>query len=454
MISHSLPLRRKRSFEQSPALHQSPQFQAEAETEASRHAYERDAMSTFPRAAASRLRLRHHPAQPTLRPDVHAPWSWSTRASNRDSAVVMAQRRLSSLTIDGDGDGDVDDRAPTLVDTMASGSSRTYVTDEEVEWSDSAFGGTLRKLRLGRVSPGARQRQKGQKGPSLEDIFVKPTAVGEKEDADKDKVATETLINDLEEKTEVKDARAKLRSQGDDQRGKPGGENQLRHGPRDAAMQYQQSHHGGAGLQREESSEALSEIRESESSSSSQSQSQTQPRARLAPMIAFPVHSRKYSSMDEQLSAAGKMNGDDSSFAWDEAENPPARSASARLHPADVVKPRPRPGRHGVKVSRSVSNTSTSRRMRIRPDSAVLLQEKASLETSPSVFDWSEQQLDVAAERERENGEKVRPKTVHAKTQVLNRPRGSRESLTRKTSAVHLRSKSVPIAKDSLVNGL
>ncbi|KAI5305109.1 hypothetical protein KEM55_009137, partial [Ascosphaera atra] len=218
-------------------------------------------------------------------------------------------------------------------------------------------------------------------------------------------------------------------------------------------MQQQQSHHGGAGLQRE-SSEALSEIRESECSSS-QSQSQTQPRARLAPMIAFPVHSRKYSSMDEHLSAAGKMNGDDSFAAgWDEAENPPARSASARLHPADVVKPRPRPGRHGVKVSRSVSNTSTNRRMRIRPDSAVLLQEKASLETGPSVFDWSEQQLDVAAERERENGEKVRPKTVHAKTQVLNRPRGSRESLTRKTSAVHLRSKSVPIAKDSLVNGL
>jgi hypothetical protein len=63
-----------------------------------------------------------------------------------------------------------------------------------------------------------------------------------------------------------------------------------------------------------------------------------------------------------------------------------------------------------------------------------------------SLFDWSEQQK---ADREPHNGPNTRPKTVHGK-QILEH-RGSRSSGRRGPSALHLRSQSVPVARESVM---
>jgi hypothetical protein len=61
-----------------------------------------------------------------------------------------------------------------------------------------------------------------------------------------------------------------------------------------------------------------------------------------------------------------------------------------------------------------------------------------------SIFDWSEQQK---SDRDLLNGSSPRPKTVHGKQTLENR--GSRSSGRRGPSALHLRSQSVPVARES-----
>lgn len=64
-----------------------------------------------------------------------------------------------------------------------------------------------------------------------------------------------------------------------------------------------------------------------------------------------------------------------------------------------------------------------------------------------SIFDWSEQQ---SLERDQLNGSSPRPKTVHGK-QTMDNHRGSRASGRRGPSALHLRSQSVPVARESIM---
>ena len=63
-----------------------------------------------------------------------------------------------------------------------------------------------------------------------------------------------------------------------------------------------------------------------------------------------------------------------------------------------------------------------------------------------SIFDWSEQQK---SDRDLLTGSSPRPKTVHGK-QILEH-RGSRSSGRRGPSALHLRSQSVPVARESIL---
>lgn len=63
-----------------------------------------------------------------------------------------------------------------------------------------------------------------------------------------------------------------------------------------------------------------------------------------------------------------------------------------------------------------------------------------------SIFDWSEQQK---ADRDPLNGSNPRPKTVHGKQTLEHR--GSRSSGRRGPSALHLRSQSVPVARESVM---
>ena len=64
-----------------------------------------------------------------------------------------------------------------------------------------------------------------------------------------------------------------------------------------------------------------------------------------------------------------------------------------------------------------------------------------------SLFDWSEQQK---SEKDLLNGSSPRPRTVHGKKTIDNH-RGSRASGRRGPSALHLRSQSVPVARESIM---
>jgi hypothetical protein len=63
-----------------------------------------------------------------------------------------------------------------------------------------------------------------------------------------------------------------------------------------------------------------------------------------------------------------------------------------------------------------------------------------------SIFDWSEQQK---SDRDLLNGSSPRPRTMHGKQSLENR--GSRSSGRRGLSALHLRSQSVPVARESMM---
>jgi hypothetical protein len=64
-----------------------------------------------------------------------------------------------------------------------------------------------------------------------------------------------------------------------------------------------------------------------------------------------------------------------------------------------------------------------------------------------SIFDWSEQQK---SDRDVLNGPSLRPRTMHGKQSLENR--GSRSSGRRGLSALHLRSQSVPVARESMID--
>ncbi|OJD26087.1 hypothetical protein ACJ73_02534 [Blastomyces percursus] len=78
-----------------------------------------------------------------------------------------------------------------------------------------------------------------------------------------------------------------------------------------------------------------------------------------------------------------------------------------------------------------------------RPHSSITLDETSGREARLSLFDWSEQQR---TDRDVQSSES-RPKTVHGKQAPDTR--GGRTVTRRGTSAVHLRSQSVPISRES-----
>lgn len=402
MISHSLPLRRKCSFAnpstETPAV--TEQFFNENAGQ-----NEQGIRSTFPRAT----RLRRHPAQPNLRPDSGITWVATPPSSGNSSSVAMSQKRISMNS---------NLSSPTLTGTL---SDRTWISeDDSDQWSSYGFKSSLRTFRLPR--PSSRPR-----GPPLEHLFIQPLASALEGDSFDTTPQCTSSTYELERHFRESDEHPQLTQ--DDVF--EVGADLFDDGFIKSGCHFD--------IQDDHVQDVPSPSRDPTYCESTVAMAPA--RSLVAPVVRFPVHHHRSASLDHEP----RQKDSECSFFtedWDDLE------AGSSNFGNDYEIPRLRPSKSD---SSTMPHGLTNRNLRVRPDSAILLQEHLSMKTRSSVFDWSEQQSDVNAQRDRENGQTVRPKTVHGKQVSLNQPRGSRESLRRNPSSSHLRSKSVPISKSPLI---
>ncbi|KAI5304685.1 hypothetical protein KEM56_006122 [Ascosphaera pollenicola] len=405
MISHSLPLRRKRSFT-NPSTEEpseSNPFSQESFAQS-----DQNISSTFPRAA----RLRRHPAQPNLRPDSGVTWVASPSSAGLDLGVAMSQKRISINS---------NLSSPTLIGTL---SDRTFISeDESDQWT--TYGFTKNSLRTFRLSrPSSRPR-----GPPLENLFIQPLASAL--EGDSSSAAPQYTSSNYELERQFKASRENSGLAQDDDL--LAGASLL--GDEITGVHRQSSF-------RDDHDHDISSLSQGPFYCGSPEEEPVSAKPLLASAVRFPVHHHRSASLGHE---ARQRDSDDSFLTdWDDLD------VDASHLEGEFKHSRLRPSKSD---SSTMPHGLTNKTLRVRPDSAILLQEHLSMETRSSVFDWSEQQHDVSTERDRENGQTIRPKTVHGKQLLLNEPRGSRESLRRNPSSVHLRSKSVPTARNSLVTG-
>ncbi|KAI5291214.1 hypothetical protein KEM54_005859 [Ascosphaera aggregata] len=398
MISHSLPLRRKRSFN-NPSAGEFTITDPFPPRDFNRS--EQNFSSTFPRAA----RLRRHPAQLNLRPDSGITWAPTPLPSGTSSGVALSQQKMSPNS---------NFSSPTLTGTI---SDRTCISeDDSDQWSNCGYRNGRRTFRLYR--PSSRPR-----GPPLENIFIQP------------------LASTLEEGLPDAEPQSANSSYELEQQFKDPNDNRafaLHCDTLESAVDIHPKADERSMVSR------LFDSQHSRSHSIASSNHELQccgptekpisARLPFASTVLFPVHHRRNSSTSYE---ARRKGFDDSISDWDDL-NPLAPE-----YDNDHEFPRLRP-------SKSESSTMPhgfTKKSRMRPDSAVLLQEQLPIETRASVFDWSERHHDVSRDQDRKNGRIIRPKTAYEKQSPLNAPRGSRDNLRRNCSAVHLRSKSVPASK-------